>query len=167
MERKLNLRSVIKHLYLLFVGFGVCLIFIYIQSIRYGLEVEFIYFITVLYIVTIFLPILILFFNYYYINKGTSVLIDDKKISIISKAEKIEFKINEIEKIVQFMTPNKEHARTLFLHWGHYSYAKIMLKDKRQFIITSLIISDLRTVINSNLIQVKNAFYPLYWKVFD
>lgn len=112
----------------------------------------------------ILLPPLFLFISYWRINKGCEFEVDGTHCVYRGREEEIEFSIEDIEQVIQYINPNEAKEQMGFLHWNMFNYNIIKLKDGRKVVITSLLVPHLQIPFGKNLVEVRTTFFPFYWK---
>ncbi|WP_286920673.1 hypothetical protein [Flavobacterium sp. UBA4197] len=120
----------------------------------------------ILFFVLFMLPVLYLHYNYYENSKGVTYEIEKSGLIIKKNNIKREIKIDSINEIVFFMTANRlQKSGYSQFAFENYHYAKIILKDDEQIIITCLFSDKIEAILESNFKAIKitkiKTFYPV------
>ena len=97
--------------------------------------------------ITYFLPAAYLQFQYTKKNWGQVIEIDNTGLKIIEQGIEKKYDINEIEKITLFKSASLDKGGIQFLPIEGYHYAKIKTSEGKEFFITSLLTTDVETVV--------------------
>lgn len=130
-----------------------------ISRSRSDLEVKY-YF---LYLFPLFLFIvitLVIHINYYVKNKNCEIVYSRTNLILICNSEQIEISPTYVDKIEYHVSLPMYEERFLWLPWDDYRHIVIHLKDKRKFVITSLLLEDFSLILgNDYKIDVKNNLF--------
>lgn len=164
-EFYISWKSILEHLWLLIFAKMVFILFIYYRfktSSDINLN-SMIFIFAIGYLLIFLFPMMILFLNYLYYNRGANITfnLNDLYCSYFNKqGNKIDFHLTEIRHIKSVKTPNQLRNNLPFIPWDHYNYSIITLNDGKKLIITSLLIPELQLPINSKLVEEKAVFSP-------
>ncbi len=109
-----------------------------------------------------FIPQLLLHLRYYYLNKGYVFYYypNEWKIKIrTGKGEETEFSLDDVDKIKYFKSKPLAEDRMQWFPWDNYSYARIYLKNGKQFLITSLVVPNMNLPVEAQKIRLRKTFY--------
>lgn len=130
----------------------------------YSFEFKLKVFLLIPYFLMFFGPVIIIHFNYLKNNQATLFEISPNLILKKRNAEIIEYKIENIERIIFYMNGSKDTGNGA-LAFSKYYYARIELRDGSFFIITSLYSSKIDKILKENFkdakITIENVFYPM------
>lgn len=111
-------------------------------------------------------PVLYIHYNYYINSQGITYWINKNGLTIKTKKYSKEIDVNNIEEIVFYMTANRlKKSGYREFAFESYFYAKIKLRSKETFIITSLFSDKIDVIFESNFDSIKiskiKSFYPI------
>jgi uncharacterized protein (UPF0216 family) len=106
------------------------------------------------------LPLLILFFNHFNLSRYTVLEIKDHSFCIYYKKKRINFELNEIERVVLNLSPPSYYKRPDILYFGHFNYTTIELTNKIEINLSCLIIDRPKNVFEKNKIIRQKKNFP-------
>ncbi|MCF8463819.1 MAG: hypothetical protein K9G41_03200 [Flavobacteriales bacterium] len=103
-----------------------------------------------------FIPVCIIHLSYYLTNRGDTLVYspNDQYLEFNRKGQIHRFFIHEIERVNRFMSWPLAERRSHWLPWDNNNYSEIILKDGRQFIVTSLLVPNLNLQLNADKVFV-------------
>ena len=118
-----------------------------------------------LFLIVEFIPSVIIHFQYLRYNGGTKLSIDTEQrvITIENHDSKVSFSYNQIKTIrLALMGDLHNGYQRGAASWISYHYAFVKTEDGRHFIITCLLINDLRKFFKDSGLKVTNdrVFFP-------
>lgn len=109
-----------------------------------------------------FIPQLILHLRYYYVNRGYVFYYFpfESKIKIrATTGEETEFHLNDIKQVHYFKSFPQAENRMQWLATDSYSFARIYLKNGKQFLITSLVVPNMNLPLEKEKIRLSKTLY--------
>lgn len=117
-------------------------------------------------IIVIFLcfivPQLILHLRYYWLSKGTVFYYYPNELKVKIRArngEETTFFMDDIDKVKYAKSYPLAEDRMQWFPWDNYSYARIYLKNGKQFLITSLVVPNMNLPVEPKKIRLHKTFY--------
>lgn len=109
-----------------------------------------------------FVPQLLLHLNYYFINRYTRVkyIPSEEKLLITQRGKTDSFGFDEIKVLKRYKSFPMAENRIEWFPWDSYNYSIVLLKDQRQFIITSLLVPNMDLPLEQSKINLRKTFYP-------
>ena len=95
------------------------------------------------------MPVIYIHINYYYTNKGKEYELKPEAIVITNASDNTRkiFLKSDIEKVSIHLSPKKNKNSDLsFLTFEDYYYIKIIMKDKDELLLTSLLDDNLKNI---------------------
>ncbi len=154
----------ISHAVIVFVGLFIALIFF-----NFDLRLVFVF------LIWFFItegPGLYLHIEYWLRNKNEVYILEEKGLRIIKNGESEEFPINEIHKIVVYMSPNMyKQWPFYFFSMEQYHYSRVFLKNGSYLYITCLLAPNVyQTLSNLKGVSIKkrkwlfnSTYFPERW----
>ncbi|MBC9812637.1 hypothetical protein H9Y05_09155 [Crocinitomicaceae bacterium CZZ-1] len=108
------------------------------------------------------IPQLILHIRYYYINRGYIFYYYPQELKIkirTTTGEETEFYFDDIKQVYYVKSFPQAENRMQWLATDSYSFARIYLKNGKQFLITSLIIPNMNLPLEKEKIRISKTFY--------
>jgi|GEM_PF-2034398 len=160
----LDLHSHLRHLWLmLFLLVLMPFVLYFLMIVKYDVfDLKKAVIAGVLVFVVFILPMLILHFNYYSVNKGSSFSYNELEGEMIFKNSHGEnkFNTNEIDSIICHKSWPMSNNRSALLPWDIYNYAEVRLKNGQILKISSLLVYEFDKQVISDTIEIKKRFYP-------
>lgn len=150
--------------YLLGIILFFFLIFIYLYSVNDGVFLRAFYPTIIAFLISsifFLIPLLVLFFNYYFYNKDSIFEIRDNVFYYEEKGKINEFNISELEKVTMNVTSSRESSFPSFFFWHQYFYSHFELKSGESIFITCLLNDDIENIIPSKLLKKQIRIIPL------
>jgi hypothetical protein len=109
-----------------------------------------------------FIPQIILHCRYYYFNKQYVFYYypHESKIKIrTSTNDEVEFYLKDIKQVHYFKSFPLAEERMQWFPWDNYSFARIYLQNGKQFLITSLVVPNMKLPISESKVRLSKTFY--------
>lgn len=109
-----------------------------------------------------FIPQLVLHLRYYWLNDGYTFYYypNELKIRICTdKGEETDFFLDDIDKISYFKSFPLAENRVHWFATDNYSYARIFLKNGKQFLITSLLVPNINFPLEPEKVRLHKTLY--------
>lgn len=160
---KVGLKSHLKNGVSILLGIFICGFFVYMLTIANYQDKESFLVIPMGIFVFGILPTIIIHINYYLVNRGDSLIFAfrNSTITIIHKGTTTTFTLNDIDHIEKNMSYNQAANRAGFIPWDDYNHTIIYLKDGQKFVVTSLLVPNLKLPLPEEKIVIKTNFYRL------
>lgn len=114
------------------------------------------------------IPVVYLHFEYYLVNRGQEIIIENEQLSIVSRnGDSKKFKFTELDKVILYKSASMDKGGIPLMPSESYYFARIFTKSEEQITITCLMYPKLDEVVDK-LIGVrkirKRGFCTLWWK---
>ena len=131
------------------------LFFIFIENYNY-LALS-IYFTVLLFI---FLPSIILQFNYYRVDKNKVLIVDDmtNEVKIVDKEKEFTFRLDEVDRVRMINSKSYDDTYRILMPWHPHYYYMICLKNDDEYLITRLTVRKLEKLLNVRIVYKREAF---------
>jgi hypothetical protein len=162
-EYKITVLNQLKSCWTIFVGIGVAVLcFMYMRH-KYGTEdtetyIKFI----IIFFSLLFVPHIFLHLRYYSLNKRDVFYYypHESKIKIrTSTNDEVEFYLKDIKQVHYFKSFPLAEERMQWFPWDNYSFARIYLQNGKQFLITSLVVPNMKLPISESKVRLSKTFY--------
>lgn len=110
---------------------------------------------------TFALPLIYLFVRHFIFSSKSFLEIKKNHYSYVSKNNKIDFSISDIEKIELWLTPPNYDKRTDWLQIGPYHFTRFYLKTKKTFDISCLTFDQTEILFSKELITKNKSNFPV------
>lgn len=110
----------------------------------------------------LFIPQVVLHLTYYRIDKGKvfSYTSEKQKMSLhLKDGRTLEFSFDQIDYIEHSKSIPLAENRMLWFPWDSYNYSIIRLKSGQQFILTSLLVPNMKLPFDEQKIRLRKRFY--------
>lgn len=109
-----------------------------------------------------FLPTIYVHLQYHGKNRNAKLRIDYQNGvgEYEHNRERIRFHFSDIKLIEQYKTPPVAEKRWPWLPWATYNYAKVILNNGKEFIITCFLVDEFELPIDSSKIKLHRILYP-------
>lgn len=160
---KVGLRSHLKSGVSILLGLLVCVCLPYLLSLAKNENIKSFFVVPIAIFIVGVLPAIIIHINYYLANRGDTLLFSfqDRIVTIIHKGNSTTFTLDDIDHIEKYMSYNLAADRSGVIPWDDYNHTIIYLKNGQEFIVTSLLVPNLRLPLEGDKIVVKTNFYRL------
>ena len=126
------------------IGIGLMLIALFIIGFENSFILSF-----GLWFIALSLPTIYLHFEYYFINKGEEIILENNCIRIKSNLKGVkEYRFDELESVVYYKSASLDKGGMPLMPCESYHYIKINTKSKKQIIITCLMYPKLDEVVS-------------------
>lgn len=113
--------------------------------------IKFVPFLLVIVIIIDWAPIIYFTYSYYKINKGEEFRIYSNSIEVRKNGNSDRYSVDEIKKIEIFMSGNNPRFNVAFSAMEFFHYAKIVMKNGEELVITSLCAEQVDAVLEEHL----------------
>lgn len=99
--------------------------------------------------------------NYYLVNRNDVLSYDPiyREVTIKQRNASSTFKLDDIKCIKRFMSPNLAANRALVSPCDEYNYSIIILENGKEFIVTSLLLSNLNLPVDHEKLIIKKTLF--------
>lgn len=110
----------------------------------------------------VLIPSIAMTVNYFIANFGQKLFIDhmQNELVIVTKNDKEKIKESDIDIILIFGQRDSDEKQIFRTAWNEFHYYKIVLKDNREFSISSLMIFDLEKRYKIDRYKYEYKFFP-------
>lgn len=160
---KITLKNHFKGLYFALTILVGWLFYFFYEIYKEGIGNNLLEYSLIVLIIT-FLPVILIHLEYYLMNRGVTLKIDNKnqKLSYLKGKKELKISYSEIEKIELHKVKSYHLKEVRFFPTDFYHYAKIILKNNKIIYITSLLAPDFNVEM-SNTIEIRQRFIAYIW----
>lgn len=110
----------------------------------------------------VLIPAIAMSINYIIANSGQKLIINHARneLVIVTKNDKEKIKDSDIDRILIFGQRDSNEKQLFRTAWNEFHYYKIVLKDKREFSISSFMIFDLEKRYTVDRYKYEYKFFP-------
>lgn len=164
LEYKTNFKIQFIHFRSIIIYFLLSFIFPFFMVSKFGAQDLDQFILMAFFIVFIvFIPLLIIHFNYIKYSKNVKIKFDEKLLSFYFNDLKrnVVFNVNDIQLFEQFKTFPFAEKRKRWFPWDLYNYTIIHLKNGESITINSYTIINLNLPIDKSVLRINKVFYPI------
>lgn len=107
------------------------------------------------------IPLLILFLNYWYYNKNSTLEVRENVFFYKDKKRDVRFYIADIKQVTMHMNYVRLQKFPGIFFWNQYFYSKFELNDGTIFFITCLLNDEIEFIVPKNLVKIIARPFPL------
>ena len=112
-------------------------------------------FLVIFFLLGTYFPLSSQYKNYLEVNERDVFTYDSYygKMNFCGKAGNVEFELSEIKAVTHYLSVATQNGNTGKLPWDPYGYVHFKLQDGRSFVLTSLMIPDIREFLRNSEID--------------
>lgn len=162
-EYYITFKKQFKYIWVILIDIIIAIFFLYFMTYKFGKQDFYLYIkiVTVIFLPPL-IPTLYIHITYYIKNKNDLLIFDsdNEKLLLSNVSYQIEVSLNDIKCVIQYLTPALSEKRVGWLPWDSYNYFKFVLKDKREFTFTCLILDEFIIPIDLDKQEIRKVFLP-------